>query len=58
MLAFLSLYLAAAALFYLRLAATAADGAVPKINKPSNWHRTRRLTKAFVRRVRPSLPRH
>jgi hypothetical protein len=58
MLAFLGLYMALAAIFYLRLTATATDGTAPKITLPSNWHRARRLTKAFVRRVRTALPKH
>ena len=55
---FLGLYMALAALFYLRLTATAAtDMAAPKINKPSSWHRARRLPQTFLRRSRPALPK-
>jgi len=50
-------YVAVAALFYLRLTATATSGLVPKMEKPSRWHRARHLTKSFLRRVRPSLPK-
>jgi hypothetical protein len=57
-LTFLGLYLALAAIFYLRLTATATNGLTPKMEKPSRWHRARHLTKAFLRRVRPSLPKH
>ena len=57
-LGFFGLYLGLAALFYLRLTATAAALAAPKMSKPPIWHRTRRLTKSFLRRVRPSLPKH
>ena len=53
------IYLAVAAVFYLRLASTAtADGAAPKLVRHPNWHRAKRLTKSFLRRVRPSLPKH
>ncbi len=55
---FLGLYMAVAALFYLRLTATATNGIVPKLAKPSRWHRARHLTKALGRRVRPALPKH
>ena len=52
------LYMAAAALFYMRLTATASGMAVPKQKKSSHWHRARHTTTAFLRRVRPSLPKH
>ncbi len=51
-------YMAFAALFYLRLTATATSGLVSKIEKPSHWHRARHLTKSFLRRVRSSPPKH
>ena len=51
------LYMAAAALFYLRLTATASGMAVPKQLKPSHWHRARHTTKVFLRRVRLSPPK-
>ncbi len=51
-------YVAVAALFYLRLTATATSGYLPRTEKPSHWHRARRLTRSFLRRVRPSLPKH
>ena len=54
---FLGLYMALAALFYLRLTATAATDAAVPINKPSSWHRARRLTKTFLRRSRLGLPK-
>lgn len=48
----LGLYLALAAIFYLRLTATATDGiSLPSV-KPSHWHRVRRRAKELVRRVR------
>ena len=51
-------YVAAAALFYLRLTTNAASEFVPKMDKPSHWHRARHLTESFGRRVRPALPKH
>lgn len=51
-------YVAVAALFYLRLTATATSGLVPKMEKPSHWHRARHLTKSFLRRARLSSPKH
>ena len=57
-LGFLSAYVAAAAIFYLRLTATASNGMVPKVEKHSHWHRARHLTKDFMRRMRPSLRKH
>lgn len=47
------LYLALAAIFYLRLTATATDGMSPPNIRPSHWHRARRRAKELVRRVRP-----
>ena len=50
----LGLYLALAAIFYLRLTATATDGMSLPVSKPSHWHRARRQVKEMVRRVRPA----
>ena len=57
-LGFLSAYVAAAAIFYLRLTATATNGVAVKTEKTPRWHRARHLTKDFVRRMRPSLRKH
>ena len=46
------LYLALAAIFYVRLTATATDGISLPLHKPSHWHRARRAGE-LVRRVRP-----
>ena len=51
-------YIVVAALFYLRLTATAASGYLPKTEKPSHWHRARHLTKSFLRRVRSATHKH
>ncbi len=52
-----ALYMAFAAIFYLRLTATATDGLTPVSPKPSRWHRAKRLTAAFLRRVRSAVPK-
>ncbi|MGI4790872.1 MAG: hypothetical protein ACRYFS_18730 [Janthinobacterium lividum] len=57
-LGFLGVYLALAAIFYIRLTATATNIAAPKIKQHFHWHRARHLTESFLRRVRPSLPKH
>ena len=51
-------YVAVAALFYLRLTATATSRYLPKTEKPSHWHRARYMTKSFLRRVRPASHKH
>ena len=48
------LYLALAAIFYVRLTAAATDGISLPLHKPSHWHRARRRVKELVRRVRPA----
>lgn len=50
----LGLYLALAAIFYLRLTATATDGMSLPVSNLSHWHRARRQAKEMVRRVRPA----
>lgn len=54
----LGLYLVLAAIFYLRLTATATDGLSLPNTKPSHWHRARRRVKDLVRRVRPASKKH
>ena len=49
----LSVYMALAALFYVRLTATATDELTPTIQKPSRWHRAKRRAKELIRRIRP-----
>ena len=51
------LYAAVAALFYLRLTATATGELAPKLEH-SHWHRARRMTKSLGRRVRPAAHKH
>ncbi len=54
----LGLYLALAAIFYVRLTATATDGLSLPVQRLSHWHRTRRRAKELVRRVRPATRKH
>jgi len=52
------LYLALAAIFYLRLTATATDGMSLPVQRMSHWHRARRQVKKLARRVRPVSHKH
>ena len=44
-------YLALAASFYMVLAATATDRAVPALGRRPKWHRTRRVQASVLRRL-------